>query len=74
MEGAEFPRSPVAKTPISQRRGPWVSSLVGEVDPHAATQSSRVATKDPTCQINKYINKGDKHFMWFHFMEYWTAA
>ena len=44
----DFPGGPVAKTLLPVQK-PWVLSLVRDLDPHAATKSSRAATKDTVC-------------------------
>ena len=46
----DFPGGPVAKTPHSQCREPGFDPWLGNLIPHAATESLHAATKDPTCR------------------------
>ena len=42
----DFSGGPVAKTPCSQCRGPWVQSLVRDLDLNATTKNFHATTKD----------------------------
>ena len=58
----DFPGGPVAKFLRALNAGDWVSFLVGELDPQAATERWHVAAKiesvccsEDSAQPNKYI-------------------
>ena len=47
----DFSGGPVAKTPCSQCRGPWVQSLVRDLDLNATTKNFMPQLKTPVPQL-----------------------